>query len=160
MKRIKNRKGFTLIELLAAVVILGVLMLVAIPRVSKYIDNSKRDTFVDTAKAYIENARYKVLNGEYNCEDGQVLDFTKLEVDKGTKSPFGLEITKASSYVKVEKRDGEYIFSVFMTDGQHYIGTASAAGFVEENSLKGTKDVKDGSKTLTETPELCTKPEA
>ena len=37
----KNHKGFTLIELLAAVVILGVLAIFAIPRIMNMVSDSK-----------------------------------------------------------------------------------------------------------------------
>ncbi|MBQ6477337.1 MAG: type II secretion system protein [Bacilli bacterium] len=47
----KNRKGFTLIELLAVITILGILMLVGIPAVSRIIENSRRDSMADTIKA-------------------------------------------------------------------------------------------------------------
>ena len=36
-----NKKGFTLIELLAVIIILGVLMIIAIPSVTQYISNSR-----------------------------------------------------------------------------------------------------------------------
>jgi len=42
----KNKKGFTLIELLAVIVILGVLMAIAIPSMTGYIANSKKDNLI------------------------------------------------------------------------------------------------------------------
>ena len=58
MKKINmNSKGFTLIELLAAITIMGILMMVAIPSVSRTIENSRRDTFADVAKSYVNTIR-------------------------------------------------------------------------------------------------------
>ena len=66
MKKL-NRKGFTLIELLAVITIMGILMLVAIPAVSRTIENSRRDTFADVAKTYINTIRNAVLADELSC---------------------------------------------------------------------------------------------
>ena len=52
-----KQKGFTLIELLAVVVILGVLMVIAIPSVSSYITASRKQSFIDSAKSYIAAAK-------------------------------------------------------------------------------------------------------
>ena len=62
-----GKKGFTLIELLAVITIMGILMLVAIPAVSRTIENSRRDTYATLAKQYITTVRNAVLADELKC---------------------------------------------------------------------------------------------
>ena len=69
MKKL-NSKGFTLIELLAVITIMGILMMVAIPAVSRTIENSRRDTFMDTALAYINAAKNAVAADELYVTSG------------------------------------------------------------------------------------------
>lgn len=66
MKKL-NKKGFTLIELLAVITIMGILMLVAIPAISRTIENSRRDTFMNTAQTYISSARNMWLSDSFAC---------------------------------------------------------------------------------------------
>ncbi len=65
--KMKNRKGFTLIELLAVITILGILMIVAIPAVSRTIENSRRNTFLSTAKEYANSVKTKYAADEIRC---------------------------------------------------------------------------------------------
>ena len=106
-KLMRNEKGFTLIELLAVIVILGILMIVAIPMVTRYIEQARRDTFVDTAKAYINAARYAYLNDDYSMEkdancsqstDAQI-PIDRIDVDNAGKSSFGGDL---AGYVAIE----------------------------------------------------------
>lgn len=65
MKKL-DKKGFTLIELLAVIVILGILMMTAIPAVTKAIAKSRRNTFWQNMKSYAKSAATPFLDGEYN----------------------------------------------------------------------------------------------
>ena len=71
MKKNLKSAGFTLIELLAVITIMGILMMVAIPSVSRTIENSRRDTFANVAKQYINTVRDAVLADELTCDTGE-----------------------------------------------------------------------------------------
>ena len=66
-----NNKGFTLVEILAVVVILGMVMAIAIPNVSKLIKINEgnnyeqlKSTIMSAAKMYISDHKYEiVVNG-------------------------------------------------------------------------------------------------
>lgn len=62
-----NKKGFTLIELLAVITIMGILLLVAIPAVSRTIENTRRDTFASVVRNYVNAVRNAVLADEVSC---------------------------------------------------------------------------------------------
>ena len=94
----KNKKGFTLIELLAVIVILGILLAIAIPNVSKYINSSRKDTFITNVQSYTKAARQESisLSNSYqlpvNTDDAIVITFHALEkaIESGGKtSPYG-----------------------------------------------------------------------
>ena len=81
MKKL-NAKGFTLIELLAVITIMGILMMVAIPTVSRTIENSRKDTFVDTMKSYVNGAKNMWAADNLRCnassESGEAASKTYL----------------------------------------------------------------------------------
>lgn len=89
-KRIKN-KGFTLIELLAVIVILAVLLGIAIPMVSGYMTNSRKDAYIDSIKLYIDDVKAKQAIREYvftNPDITYYVHFDNINTDREKKSPF------------------------------------------------------------------------
>ena len=60
-----KKNGFTLIEMIAVIIILGIIMLIAIPAVTEYILKSDRATYATDVIAYLETARADYEMKEY-----------------------------------------------------------------------------------------------
>ena len=107
----KKNKGlaFTLIELLAVIIILGVLMLVAIPSVTNYINNSRKSAYVNTAKQYIKGATQLVNSGQLDVYDTGVTYYipsTCISLETGGESPYGGKFSPA--YILVTYDNDSY----------------------------------------------------
>ena len=88
----KNKKGFTLIELLAVIIILGILMIIAIPAVTEYISSSRKSAYITTASRYIDGVRNKINAAEipvYDKETTYYIPGNCVSMEKGGSSPYG-----------------------------------------------------------------------
>ena len=88
----KNKKGFTLIEILAVIIIMGIMMIVAIPAISNYINDSRKSAYITTAKDYIKEVESKVVSKEYEFYDKDVtyyINIKNVPLESGGDSPFG-----------------------------------------------------------------------
>ena len=164
MKKMNN-KGFTLIELLAVITIMGILMMVAIPAVTRTIENSRRDTFATTAGEYLNAVRNQYMADNIECKtvnsgtsfvvasgtpDGTYyfpIDSTAQNtvdlMESGGKSPFGN--TDVQGYVKWTKTtsatsDGgsktKIVYSIRLADsGKHGLQQGTQCEF-EGKDLK------------------------
>ena len=98
-----KKNGFTLIELLAVIIILGILMIIAIPSVTKYISDSRKNSYVDSAKEIIGSARNLVNSGElemYDTDATYYIDVNCIKTENAMKSPYG-DFVKEGAYVVV-----------------------------------------------------------
>jgi prepilin-type N-terminal cleavage/methylation domain-containing protein len=105
-----NKRGFTLIELLAVIIILGLLMLIAIPSVTTYINGSRRDAYITTARQYIRAATNMVNEGKHDFFDTDTTYYIPvkcLPLETGGNSPFG-EFDKAYVLVTYDNDSFQY----------------------------------------------------
>lgn len=149
-----NNKGFTLIELLAVITIMGILMMVAIPNVSRTIENSRRDTFADNAVSYVEAVRKAVLADELKCGTGSSAkkisampdgsyyfkidtteDNTKDLMEKVAKSSWGQ--AEMVGYVSWVTANSKSTYSIILADtGKHGMTSTVAVDSITRADIK------------------------
>jgi prepilin-type N-terminal cleavage/methylation domain-containing protein len=110
-----NNFGFTLIELLAVIIILGILMLVAIPSVTTYINESRKSTYVDTALSLVSSVRNKINRGDLNAYDTTTTYYVPLEL-------IDVENTKVSPYGEFKEA---YVVLTYDNSGYDYYWTST-----------------------------------
>ena len=147
MKKMSN-KGFTLIELLAVITIMGILMMVAIPAVTRTIENSRRDTFADIAGEYISAVRNAVLADNIICYESGAWRVASANPDGTYYFPVCTSGTTCAD-VSTKKADGTTVLTttdiqtsttdLMESGGKSPFGNAEMRGYVK--FVKETTDV-------------------
>ena len=151
MKKLKNNKGFTLIELLAVIVILAILVAVAVPAVTRYLNTARKGTFASNAQAAISVVRNDVISKSITTNSVYSLTCVNKMLEKQLKnSPYGKEYA-GTSFVAVtfDATTGESTYSICLTDGQNGY-YATGRGVDEEDVIEA--NVKTDATTA------CSKP--
>ena len=146
-----NKKGFTLIELLAVIIILGVLLLIAVPSVSRYIQNSRMNTYETNLSRLVDAVRTEVnsySNDDYSfmANEYLVVPLTCIELEGGssTKSPFGAYMPEKSFIIVDRKMDNGVPVGF-----EYYVTAYDVNGFGTEFALEEEIDVVPTPKTVT-----------
>ena len=127
-----NRKGFTLIELLAVITILGILMIVGIPAVQRTINNSRRDTFLDTAKEYANSVKTAWAADELDCGSGLKPSSAAADTDYYVYFASNTGAVEATDYgIAFTQDDADNQKQLVQSGGKSSWGSAEVGGFVK-----------------------------
>ena len=124
----KNKKGFTLIELLAVIVILGLLMAIAIPSVTKYITQSRKKTLTSTIGNYIGALVNDVNDLTYTFTEANTIYAVPIEciaLERGGTNPFGVWYQASNAYwayvlVQYDDETSSYTYGYTFKDSAGY----------------------------------------
>ena len=140
----KNNKAFTLIELLAVIIILGILLIIAIPSVTRYISDSRNSAYINTAKQVIGSARNLVNSGKLEMYDQSITYYIPnscIRIENGgiAESPYG-KFTKAYVVVTYNGKGFDYYWTSVDESG-HGIKNIVSYDNLKEDDIE--TDLKD-----------------
>lgn len=139
----KNKKAFTLIELLAVIIILGVLMIIAVPSVTEYIQQSRKSSYITTIHQYISGASKKINAAEtpmFDVDTTYYLPTSCIALEKGNGvTPFG-DIEEGYVIVTYDGFKFDYYFTIRGSSKQG-IPITSQSKLKNESILTGVKEI-------------------
>ena len=132
----RNKKGFTLVELIAAIVILGLLTVFALPMITKMVSNSRDKMYINDAKKLVSQADYKLRANNSDVDkpdpgDCIVLSLMYLDNQDFDSPPNKGSYQKEKSFVVVKNTGTELEYSVMLVEK------------LKEGGYKGVKLVRD-----------------
>ena len=137
-----KNKAFTLIELLAVIIILGILMLIAIPSVTSYINNSRKETYVNTVKELLQATSVMVNSGELEINDPNTTYYvptSAISLENGdAQSPYG-KFEPAYIAVTYDGEEYNYYF-VGKDDKDMGVPTLTKGELVDKDKIEPNVD--------------------
>ena len=115
----KKNRGITIVELIGFIIVLGIIIVLVIPKITEYITGSREKTMVQNAEIYLESAKVLYHSQYMLPEAGQTdaLSVCDIRVRSGGKSPYGAEWDCEKSFVAVYNPDNnQYNYYVQLVD--------------------------------------------
>ena len=103
----KNKKGFTLVELLAVIIILGVLLMIAVPAVQNVIKKTKNNATQKQAELFIDAAKKMAIIDEATS-DMLIYKLSDLDSD--------VDKNRFTGMVVALKENGSYKYYIYLND--------------------------------------------
>lgn len=129
MKKI-NKKGFTLVELLAVIVILGVLLLIAVPSVNNIITNSRKKAFLSQVKLAVENVQTTASIEKESISETCYIKISDIKLERGTWD-------NHSGYIQVIKdTEGNITFAPYVSDNSKKFSVNGTADTLDDTYVK------------------------
>lgn len=142
----KNKKGFTLVELLAVIVILGVLLMIAVPAVQNVIKKTKNNATQKQAELFIDAAKKMAIIDEATSD---------MVIYKLSDLDSSVDKNRFTGMVVALKENGSYKYYIYLNDSvnkktignnnNNDIFEFASEDKINEKVTDGVKKFKEGS---------------
>lgn len=146
----KNKKGFTLVELLAVIVILGVLLMIAVPAVQNVIKKTKNNATQKQAELFIDAAKKMAIIDEATS-DMMIYKLSDLDSSVDTNRFTGMVVAL--------KENGSYKYYIYLNDsvnkktiGNNNNNNNDVFEFASEDKIN--ENVTDGGNVFSEQTQI------
>ena len=142
-----KKNGFTLVELLAMLVVLGIIMVIAIPNISGMLANQRLDQLKNDANSMVESAKMKVNKDRLMVKpsEGECIGLSLNyldDTDSIAKGPNGGNYDKFDSIVIYTRQNNRYKYYVRLVEEHN--GKRTGIHFVESTGIQKLKTSDTG----------------
>ena len=136
-----NRKGFTLVELLGVIVILGIIMLIAIPNIASLTQKNKKNTYIADSKKLVSLAQRALKKGEKDKPGDnniEIITLESLSTSDVEKDSDGNTYDTEKSYVAVSRINSYLVYGVQLVTYDDDDNTYEGIPFTRVENLDGS----------------------
>lgn len=111
-----KNKGFTLVELIAVIALLSIIMLLIVPNVANYLNNSKKTLFYDNVVNMFKSATTTFMYQDDPTNTTFSNNGVKLDVDVESEYVYTIKVNNYGEVISIDVNNGVYSYNKSSSD--------------------------------------------
>jgi prepilin-type N-terminal cleavage/methylation domain-containing protein len=111
-----KKKGFTLVELIAVIALLSIIMLLIVPNVANYLNNSKKTLFYDNVVNMFKSATTTFMYQDDPTNTTFSNNGVKLDVDVESEYVYTIKVNNYGEVISIDVNNGVYSYNKSSSD--------------------------------------------
>lgn len=111
-----KKKGFTLVELIAVIALLSIIMLLIVPNVANYLNNSKKTLFYDNVVNMFKSATTTFMYQDDPTNTTFSNNGVKLDVDVESEYVYTIKVNNYGEVISIDVNNGVYSYNKSSND--------------------------------------------
>lgn len=111
-----KNKGFTLVELIAVIALLSIIMLLIVPNVANYLNNSKKTLFYDNVVNMFKSATTTFMYQDDPTNTTFSNNGVKLDVDVESEYVYTIRVNNYGEVISIDVNNGVYSYNKSSSD--------------------------------------------